>query len=101
MKGGSRGKSGVDPQERSILQLRAELKESEDRRKELEKDLRYARENAEEKTEELSQLIAQTMEYESGEKQLIAWIILDGMNIGFCGARSKQAYIFQSEAWST
>ena len=75
------------------MQLRAELKESEERRKELEKDLRYARENAEEKAEELSQLIAQTMEYESGEAQIIA-----GKNIGFCETRSKQAACTSSRA---
>ena len=67
MKGGARGKSGgVDPLQKSILQLRAELQESQRRRKELEEDLRDARENAEEKAEELSQLIAQTREYEAG-----------------------------------
>ena len=67
LKGGARGKSGgVDPLQKSIMQLRAELQESQQRRRDLEEDLRDARENAEEKTEELSQLIAQTVEYESG-----------------------------------
>ena len=69
LKGGARGKSGgVDPLQKSIMQLRAELQESQRRRGELEEDLRDARENAEEKAEELSQLIAQTREYEAGRK---------------------------------
>ena len=63
---GKKSGGGVDPLQKSILQLRAELQESQRRRKDLEEDLRDARENAEEKSEELSQLIAQTVEYESG-----------------------------------
>ena len=73
LKGGARGgggkSGGVDPLQKSILQLRAELQESQRRRKELEEDLRDARENAEEKAEELSQLIAQTREYEAGRER--------------------------------
>ena len=68
MKGKGKSGHGVDPLQKSILQLRAELQESQRRRKELEEDLRDARENAEEKAEELSQLIAQTREYEAGRK---------------------------------
>ena len=66
LKGKGKSGHGADPLQKSLLQLRAELQESQRRRRELEEDLRDARENAEEKAEELSQLIAQTREYEAG-----------------------------------
>ncbi len=69
LKGGKKG-SGIDPLQKSILQLRGELQEAKHRIKDLEEDLKEATENATDKAEELSDLIARMREYESGERGL-------------------------------
>ena len=67
LKGGK--KSGIDPLQKSLLQVRGDLHKAKQRIEDLEADLREAEEAAHDKAEELSEVIARIRKYEKGKQQ--------------------------------
>ena len=60
-------KPGADPVQKSLMEVRGQLKRAETRIQELEEDKKDAEENARLKSEELSETIAKIRAYEKGE----------------------------------
>ena len=67
LKGSGSKKDGADPIQKSLMNLRAQLYESQQKVEDLKEQLQEAEESAKDKAEELSDTITKLRKYESGE----------------------------------
>ena len=80
------GKGGVDPIQKSLINVRGQLQKAEEKNAELEENVKDAEDAAREKSEELSNVIRQLRAYEKGK------IIFAEVTIFFCNLQFYVIY---------